>query len=133
MSSLAPITVPDGSELWINYPVGKDADGNQETITGRSASVDNYAAAFVANVPGSGSGQLYVVSKGTIPQGGSVSVNVTISATNAAGNQISVVQPVTFQGPPLPPPAVTLTITAGVQAANAFNTPADPGQASITF
>ena len=134
MSSLAPIVVPSGSEVYVNYPTGLDASGNPEPITNKTASVDNYAAAYVAASPGAGSaGQLYVVPKGAIPQGGSVSVNVTIGATNAAGNQISVVQPVTFQGPPLPPPAVSLSITAGVQGITPFNVPADPGSASITF
>lgn len=133
MPTLTPIIAAIGAEAFFNYPTGLDSNGNPAPITARSATIDNYTDAYVAN--NSGSGQLFVVAKVAPPVGGSLTVNVTLNAEDANGNAIApVVQPVTFQGAPPPLPAVSLSITGGGSIGKSpFNVDPDPGADTITF
>lgn len=113
----------------MKFPIGLDINGNQEGIQNRTATVDNYAQAYLFTNPVTS--QLFVQSKLAIPAGQSVTVNVTINMQDANGNQLpSVVAPFTFQGPPAAPLAVTISVT-GEGATNFTGT--DPGSATISF
>jgi hypothetical protein len=134
--SLTAIQVPYGDFAFFPIPTGLDSETppQSQPINGETAAIDNYAAAYVAL---SGANVYCVARQNQLPQGGTLTVNVTLNAKSADGTALApTVQPVTFTGPPAPPQASTINVTGqqvGAINGNGSNVPADPGAASIAI
>lgn len=106
-----------------------DAQGNAQSLGTLTATIDNYAAAYVAKVA---VGQFGVVPKVMPPSGGFTTVTVTLHGTSVGGNPLpDVVQSYDLQGPAGAPQATTFFIDS--TAAQVGNQPADPGSPTVSL
>ena len=110
---------------------GVDASGNPQNITG-TATIDNYAAAFVVNY---GSHNYAIFPKGYPAAGQSTVVNVNFMAKSADGSSLApLVVTAVIQGPTPPPPAAALLEgTPAVQGGAGMPSASDPGSATINL
>lgn len=111
---------------------GLDAAGQVRQLLSLVATIDNYAAAYVAKVGPANPDQFAVVPKGIPAAGVITTVTVTLTGTALDGTVLpSQTAQVDIQGPPAPPPATHLSIgTAGV---GSYPIPVDPGSATVTL
>jgi hypothetical protein len=117
---------------------GVAADGSTVLPLGSlTASIDNYAAAFVAKIVPGGApanfGYYNCVPK-NVPPGSTITVTVTLTGTNASG---AALPPVTQQydliGPPLPPQDTTLVLSPANISTQFATASVDPGSATVTL
>lgn len=124
-------TVPPGYENSFRID-GKDDDSNVRAITG-TAVISNTTASYLAKVPGTTNQYCFVARAGTvIPAGSSIDVNVVVTASDDRGNALPPVTiPFSIPGPPLPPPATHVVVSASSTTQN--TPPADPGTDTISL
>lgn len=124
------IEVPYGYYAYFPVPTAVDQDGDPASVNAETADVDQPALAYCAV----GGGQVSVVgiNVASFAPGSKTTVTVSFDAESADGTELPAVQAqVIFDGPPPPPEAVALVVTAGqlVQInANGSNVPANPNQ-----
>jgi hypothetical protein len=108
-----------------------DGSGNPGPSIHGTIQISDYTKAYVTGT----SSAVGVLPKVAAPAGGSFVVSATVTAFDADGNPLPLLQfDVTVQGPPAPPLAVSLVPGAVTTALlTAPGTPPDPGSASITF
>ena len=131
---LPTITVQPGQGANWPHQTGLDNEtpAQPAAIANRTVSIDNYTDAFV-NVDGNQT--IFFVPKVGAPQGGSITFNVTMGATDVNGTALPpLVQTIVLMGPPAPPLAVVLAQNAAVTVANTSPFwPGDPGKATVSF
>jgi hypothetical protein len=102
-----------------------------------TATIDNYAAAFVAKISPSGApanyGYYNLVPK-NVPAGSTITVTVTLTATNASGAPLPpVTQSYDLIGPPLPPQDTTVVLSPANISTQFATASSDPGTATATL
>jgi hypothetical protein len=106
-------------------------------LGGGSATIDNYAVAYIAPFHPDNNSQYYlnVVPKaGGVPAGGVITVTVTVNATSQDGTALPS-QAVSFDvsGPALPPQAASISATVLSARTQFLSSTTDPGSGTVTL
>lgn len=113
----------------------RDDSEQSRTVTG-TVSTDDIGRTYVAKVPSTGNQYcLKIRPTAVVPAGGTMPVNVTVSAVDDRGVSLSPqVFPFVIQGPPLPPAATHVVISEGPFIVDgSYVAPADPGSGTISL
>ena len=124
------IEVPFGYYAQFLVPTATDANNNPATVKAETADIDQPTLAYVA--VGGGQVAVVAINPSSFAAGSKTVVTVSFDCEAADGTPLPEVQAqVTFDGPPLPPEATQIVLTAGglVQInANGSNVPANPSE-----
>lgn len=127
---MSAFTIPIGA-FAIQTLLGQDGSGTRRALQTVSATVDNYSAAYVADLPEPSASRYALVAR-ALPPGPPVTVNVTIHATAADGSTLPpITQQYSLTAPAPPPPAILINPTT--PSLGSGQPPADPGIPSATL
>jgi hypothetical protein len=127
-----PNTVPYGFQGHLLGVQGADASGNPLPTASLVATLDDYADAYIAK---DNANALWLIPRNpnSIPQGGSKTVNVTLTGTSQDGGALPSTQfLVVLEGAPIPPQA-TQIIVSSFGSLQMLSIPPDPGSATVTL
>jgi hypothetical protein len=115
---------------------GKDSTGvTTLPLSSLTATVDNYAAAYVAKIQPDNNAPAYfnLVPK-SVPVGQTITVNVTCQGSSQIGTPLPPVSiAVDLVGPPPPPQAAELQIVSTGPRSQFATSSVDPGNATVTL